>query len=60
MDGGFEQGSYLRLVNFVSLKSRLESNKEEEGEEEAEEEWMGVAVRDVSTQLYGPTRVPRS
>ena len=28
----FEEGSYLRLIDFLSLNSRLESNKEEEEE----------------------------
>ena len=31
LDNGSEGGSYLRLIDFVSLNSRLESNKEEEG-----------------------------
>jgi len=30
---GGEEGSYLRLIDFISLNSRLESNKEEEEEE---------------------------
>jgi len=30
MCSGSEAGSYLRLIDFVSLNSRLESNKEEE------------------------------
>ena len=30
MWSGSEEGSYLRLIEFVSLNSRLESNKEEE------------------------------
>ena len=29
MCSGSEAGSYLRLIDFVSLNSRLESNKEE-------------------------------
>ena len=29
-----EEGSYLRLIDLVSLDSRLKSNKEEEKEEE--------------------------
>ena len=28
--GGSKEGSYLRLMKFVSLNSRLERNKEEE------------------------------
>ena len=30
MWSGSEEGSYLRLIDFVSLNSRLESKKEEE------------------------------
>jgi len=30
MCSGSEEGSYLRLIDFLSLNSRLESNKEEE------------------------------
>jgi hypothetical protein len=30
MCSGFEEGSHLRLIDFVSLNSRLESNSEEE------------------------------
>jgi len=38
---GSEAGSYLRRIDFVSLNSRLESNKEEEEEEPdaAEHQW---------------------
>jgi len=32
MCSGSEEGTYLRLIDFVSLNSRLESNKEEEEE----------------------------
>ena len=35
MCSGSEEGSYLSLIDFVSLNSRLESNKEEEEEEGA-------------------------
>ena len=31
MCSGSEAGSYLRLIDFVPLNSRLESNQEEEG-----------------------------
>ena len=30
MWSGYEEGSYLRRIDFVSLTSRLESNQEEE------------------------------
>ena len=30
MSTGFEEGSYLRRIDIVSLNSRLESNKERE------------------------------
>jgi len=30
MSSGSEAGSYFRLIEFVSLNTRLESNKEEE------------------------------
>ena len=33
MCSGSEAGSYLRLIDIVSLNSRLECNKEEEEEE---------------------------
>ena len=36
MCSGSEEGSYLRLIDFVSLNSRRESRKEEEGQEEEE------------------------
>ena len=38
---GPEAGSYLRLVDIVSLHPRLESNQEEEEEEEEEEDGWG-------------------
>ena len=38
MCSGSEAGSYLRLINFVSLNSRLASNNEEEEEEEGRPE----------------------
>ena len=34
MCSGSEEGSYLRFMTFVSLDSRLESDKEEEDGEE--------------------------
>ena len=30
LDRGSEEGSHLKLIDFVSLNSRLESNEEEE------------------------------
>ena len=30
LDRGSEEGSYVKLIDFVSLNSRLESNEEEE------------------------------
>jgi hypothetical protein len=35
MRGGSEEGSYLRLIDLVSLNARLESNEEEEEDTEA-------------------------
>ena len=32
-----QEGSFLRLIDFVSLNSRLASNKEEEKEEEEDQ-----------------------
>jgi len=34
MCSGSEAGSYLKLIDFVSLNSRLDSDKEEEEEED--------------------------
>jgi len=52
MCSGLEAGSYLRLI-FVSLNSRLESNKEEE-EEESMSFWRKVCGLRVCIR-----RVPR-
>jgi len=30
LDSGHQEGSYLRLIDFVSINSRLESSKEED------------------------------
>ena len=49
MCSGSGEGSYLRLIDFVSLNSRLESNKE--GRKDLEAQAMPVSSKDATTHL---------
>jgi len=51
------QGSYLKLIDFVSLNSRLESNQEEEEEESTGLETARGRAATISPFLYVGSRL---